>query len=303
MSHSSLFVCLWLVAGTAAAEPVSIYMSNTQAFGQSGGITRTFTGSNDIQSVYQIPSAQTIGVAVNGDRVYATTYEPGQLWSGPASGGTGVLLASRGGASYTRQIEFHDGSMYWNEEGTGKIYRSTPDLSNITEVYSGPVGYENGVWDFTIANDRIYWTSWDSSTVKSVRLDGTDFFSFRTGRRVFSIDSFESGLVLGSTGSTAQVWRTDFLGGTEQLLATTSRISEQTALSIFDGRAYFGYAIGGGSYTTIIESVPLTGGERRTELSVVNELQIFQIDVVPAPSTLLVIAPAWLCSRRRRHDR
>lgn len=133
-------------------------------------------------------------------------------------------------------------------------------------------------------------------------LNGSGFTSFDLPAwRVFSIDSFAGGLVLGaSSPSQGQVWRTNFAGSSPALLASVTNISEQTALSVHDGRAYWGYSIGGGGLTSVVESVRLDGSDRRVDMSVLNTIQMFQIDVVPAPGTSILFVGAGSLIMRRR---
>lgn len=120
--------CAGSLLGISAAPAAEIYMSGRDFTTGMYNISRSVAGSNTVQTVYNTSMFNsTIGVTVAGQDVYATSLSPGELWRGSSAGGSPTLIASRGVDSYTRQVEVYNGNIYWNEEGTGRIFRASPD--------------------------------------------------------------------------------------------------------------------------------------------------------------------------------
>ena len=277
------------VALAGPNPPATIFFTSDISVGKSIAGTNTRTG------LMNFPFNGAIGVTVQDGFVYASTSNPSSIWRCGLSGQSPTQILSRGSDVYVRQVQFLDHKMYWNEQATGTIFRANPDGTAVQTVMTGPTGDLNGIWDFTLANNRIYWTSWDSTTVKSTRLDGTDPQQIDVGGRVFSIESLPNGLVVsGSNGTTGFVNSMGFDGSNLQTLATQGGVTEMNGLSLFDSRAYFSWSGAGGAH---VSSVSLSGGAVAADL--VGGTEIFQISVVPAPWTLGVVG-AVLMSRRRR---
>jgi hypothetical protein len=252
-----------------------------------------------------------MGVTVNEGFVYWASYQPGEIWRTDLAGqGATRVYSSGSSSSYTRHIQFYNNRMYWNEEGPGVIKSANLDGSSVTTAISGypSNGDTQGIWDFKIANNRFYWTSWSNNRVYSSRLDGTDVQQFLVGTtRAFTIDSFASGLVFSTLSDSShpgapQIIRTDFNGGSQQVLAqlSTSSTQELDAVSVFGDRAYYSWR--GTDATSDISSVPLAGGASRLEMSIPQQqTAIFQLDVVPSPgSGIVMLACGCLAAHRRR---
>lgn len=292
---------LALMAPMASAQTIYAtgfgYGSN---FG-GGRVYRTQAGSNVLQSLIATGvSNQPIMVSTFNDHLYWSMYSPPGIWRSNINGSNPVAIVTSPPrpSSYTRAIEFFEGRMFWSDEGLGAIFSANPDGSDKRTVVSGYFGSSQGIWDFTICNSRIYWTSWVSSTFKSVAMDGSDFRQTSLTGRVFSIESTSDQLIFNID---KKVVTTDLAGGNLQIIADRPAASELTALDVFNGRAYFGYT-GGGSLSRI-ESITLSGTGVRNEM--VNAIasdapSLFQIHVVPTPGAALALL-AWVClpSRRR----
>jgi hypothetical protein len=247
--------------------------------------------------------------------MYWASYQPGEIWRADLSGqGATRLYASGSNTSYTRHIELFQNKMYWNEEGPGVIKRANLDGSSVETVISGYPGNgsSQGIWDFAVANNRIYWTSWHNNRVFTTNLVGGDVQQFLVGgQRTFTLDSFAGGLVfssqndLGPSGPPNQIIRTNFDGSSPTVLAELplATTSELLDVSIFGDRAYYAWR---GSANSVISSVALAGGASRVEMSVPYERTlIFQLDVVPAPGVGVMVVSAGVlgaCRRRRRCD-
>jgi hypothetical protein len=289
-------------AGIAAIMPGTLHAASTPVFFQTGqavtsGVGRIDPGTNTRQLLMSF-SQQAVGVTAHEGFVYASAYNTGEIWRCGLNGESPTLLLSRGPDRYVRQIQFKDNQMYWNEEGNGGIYRANLDGSGVTHVMTIPGG-ASGIWDFTLANERVYWTSWQSAVVSSTRLDGTDLRTFDAGFRAFCIESFEGGLVVGSFASmglgTNAVRRMNFDGTNAVTLAAVP----VQGLSIFEGNVYYGWAAGANQ--GLIASTPLTGGAQVVHYTGVSTT--FQLSVIPAPSTLAPVAAAVLAVSGRRRRR
>lgn len=277
-----------------------------------GTISRSVAQSNTQTTVVTTPYAtRPMGVTVDGDSMYWASYDPGEIWRSDLDGQNQVRLAAPGPGTYTRLAQVIDGNLYWNEEATGVIKRANLDGSNPQIVVSGHSSFgPDGIWDYVAAGGRFYWTSWNNNKVFSTALDGSDFQQITVGlNRVFSIDTDGTSLLLGVQGSFStpalpnQIIRMSLDGSQQSVLATVPHTGSTSllAVSTFADRVYYGWTVGGGIGTSNIASVPIAGGASRMEMTLVNDIQLFQLDVVPAPGVSgFAIAAAFGAMRRGR---
>lgn len=298
MGREVQFVSLFGIV--AVSLSIQARAAETFYFTGSSSINRSVAGSNTFTQIASNPHP--IAVTAHNSKAYWTTYDPGEIWTTPLAGGASTRLLNRGKDTYTRHVQFVGSSMYWNEEGTGAMFRSNEDGTNVQKLFGGYFGYAQGIWDFAIQADRVYWTSWDSGSVRSARLDGSDYRVLDLSRygRVFSIDADANGLIVGANNQGAgQVLRMGFAGESPLQLASLTNISSGPLdVDLFGGRAYWSYTASSGGLISVIQSCAIDGSDRRTDMSV-HGVQIFQFDVIPAPSTLAVFG-VWFITKRRR---
>ncbi len=240
---------------------------------------------------------------VIGEHLYWVT------WCQPdyTGGGAGLWRADRNGqnaqllveaAGYGRHIESYGDKVYWSNEHLGEIYRADLDGQNVETVVSGYFGYSDGCYDIAIHEDRLYWTSWVSPSVKSVALDGSDFRNTAiTGADVasaFQIEAHEGELYIsaiknGTSGSYGiHAINAD---GVVQRTLTTGR--SYYTLEAYGDRMYYSPDSG----PDYLYSVPLAGGD---EVLHADESVYSRFTVVPEPTTMSLLALGGLAVLRRR---
>ena len=296
---TSGLICVIVLAGTARAGTVKVTTDappermyytagNSLSYVDvaSGGVTQVYSGPSDGHPV--VP-------AVWGETLYWSTYYPGRIHRSDLEGGGMEIVVDQGDTT-TRAIEFHAGYVYWANESLGAIYRARPDFGTVEQVISGHTGYNGGIWDFAIYGDRFYWTSWDSSRVRSRRLDGTGFQTIAVGAaRAFSLEVADDRLFISDTDN-ERILSTALDGSDPQVLVDGV---DATGMEIFDGRLYYNNVYD----TKDISSIPLGGGTPRYEATTHN--YSFQLTVMPEPSTLLLLGMGVICllayaGRKRR---
>jgi len=280
-------------AGSVVIAPTRIYYTaSTTSYGY---LSCVDTASGEETDVYVGPSdGRPITPAISGETLYWSTYYPGRIRRSDLEGG-GLETVVDQGDTTTRAIEFHDGYVYWSNESLGAIYRARPDFGTVETVISGHSGYDGGIWDFAIYDDRFYWTSWDSSLVRSTNLDGTDPQTINpAAHRAFSLEVADGRLFVGDTGN-KRILSTALDGTDRQVLVNDVN---PNGMEIFNGRLYYNNAY----ETRDICSIPLAGGVPQYEAT--TDRSSFQLTVVPEPSTLMLLAMGALgllaCVLRRR---
>lgn len=301
------------LARGATVPKVEFYFSGIPFASDSAGtLGHAVAGSGAYQSVLTTTyNARPMGVTVDSNHIYWANYAPGDIWRSDLSGVNEVRLSTPG--HDIRNVVVYDGMLYWGEPATGVIKRANLDGSGQETVVSGHAGAGETIWDFAISNDRFYWVSNLGSAVSTSRMDGSDYHQYQVGMdsdRAISIDADDTGIVVGMYGDRSnpnphphRIWRLSLDGQQRQVLAEiplASR-SEVASVSVFNGRAYYAWLLGGNSLIANISSVPLSGGPSELEFSITNEVQIYQIDVVPTPSSGgFIFSLGLLASRRKR---
>lgn len=262
-----------------------IYLSGSN-FTHEGLIWRTTAGSGLLETIYTVgwDDGRPMMVAEFGGQIFWTTYYPGQLWRSGLAGESPELLVDQGKDTTTRGIQFKDGAVYWSNETLGAIYRADLDGADVETVIEGFSASE-GIWDFEIHGDRVYWTSWDSPSVRSIGLNGTDYrvISLEGVRRAFSIEIANDRMFVSDTGTREnnRVVSSSLNGG-----ATTEFVwglTELYSLDVFEGRLYFAHLEFSEHMYSRIQSIPIDGGETRDELTAPG-IQLWQIHVMGEPA-------------------
>ncbi len=262
---------------------VVVYLSGNDQNYTTGNIWRTEAGTNKIETVYTVGFNDGRPMMVNSihNSLYWTTYYPGQLWSSGMCGESPQLLVDQGENTTTRAIQFKDDKVYWSNEVLGAIYRADLDSSNVETVISGFFGYSQGFWDFELYGDRIYWTSWSSSSVKSINLDGSGFqtISLNGVTRAFSIEVADDRLFISDigTGQFDRVVSCDLKGG--DVVELVGGLTQLYSLDVFEGRLYYASLAFNPGLNSLIHSLPIDGGKPQLEMQAPG-IQLWQIHVV-----------------------
>jgi len=295
--HSAAVALLIVVAppfASVARGELSYYATSDTAF---EGFLHHIDSNGNATLITSGPSAgRPMFPAVHEDRLYWSTYYPGKIYESGLMGEGAVMRVDQGN-TVTRAIEFYGNEIYWANEVHGKIYKSDFAFQNIDTVVSGHLGYDNGIWDFAIDGNRFYWTSWDSSSVKSTKLDGSDFqvINVPTVFRAFALEAYNGRLYLSDNRSngTGRIVSVNTSGGDLKILVDGPYA---LSLDVHGDRLYYNDERG-----SSISSVPLAGGDWRVEVP--TPRSSWQITVVPEPSTLvlsIVGAGTLSCVIRRR---
>jgi hypothetical protein len=274
-------------AGMWSATPVSaetrLYFSMSPSL--QGHLAYTTPGTNRYTTIFTGPEqGRPMFPGVLDDRLYWTTYYPGQLRSASADGVGVQTLVDQGTDTTTRGIQFHEDKVYWSNEVLDAIYRGNPDGSSVETVISGfGTSVYTKVFDFEIYDGRFYWTAWDSRLVYTTRLDGSDYrqIDIPGTTRVFAIEVAGDRLYLSDhlMNRTGRVFSTNLEGGDLQPLINGPLAH---SLDIFGSRLYYNDESG----TFPISSIPLNGGSPRVEIDRLpaSSWQIWLADVTLPPA-------------------
>ncbi len=174
-SHQVLAsLALWLtIPLTAAAQERIYYTIGNQ-------IRMSIRGSNTSEIL--ITQGQPTGesprpafVAVHDNQLYWTSFYPGNIYRSGLRGENPTQLTRNTDDVTFRAIRFRDNKIYWSNEDDGGIYRANMDGTNVETVISPYLGHGFGIFDFQIYGERFYWTSWNSPSISTTRLDGSDY--------------------------------------------------------------------------------------------------------------------------------
>ncbi|MEX2185309.1 MAG: hypothetical protein WD875_00885 [Pirellulales bacterium] len=260
-----------------------IYFSEIENFG--GDLHYALPGTHVVATILDGPvQGRPMFPAIFDDRLYWSTYYPGQLRRSDLDGFDTETLASQGDTT-TRAVQFYDGHVYWANEPLGAIYRAELDGSDVETVLSGYGPNESSrIFDFEIYNGRFYWVSFNTRVVNTARLDGSDFRQIDVAdgaTRLFAIELANDRIYLSDnvTSSSGRIISTNLLGGDVRTLVTGPYA---TSIDVFGDRVYYNHDTG----TYPISSVPITGGSPRLEYDgSQRSWQIAVVDVTPPDAT------------------
>ena len=276
----------------SARAGAQLYFTGNDSNYTTGNIWRTEAGTNVVETIYTVGynNGRPMMVKEFEDWIYWTTYYPGQLWRSGLNGENPQLLVNQGQDTTTRAIQFRDEKVYWTNEALGALYRADLDGNNVETVISGYNGGNGGLWDFELHGDRIYWTSWDSPSVRTVKLDGSDYqvIPIPTVGRVFCIEIEGDTMYLTdrvSFDDSDRVVAVDLDGG--NLVELVSGVNTIHGLDVSLGRIYYTSEIPG-PLESRIYSIPLNGGLPQEEM-VAPGLQIWQLEVVEVPCFVVLV--------------
>jgi hypothetical protein len=279
----------------------AVVCAQTTIYFTSGRFIRSsVAGTNTVNTIYAHPTdaGRPMYASPLGSSLYWTTYYPGHLRRSDLDGKNVQTLVNQGDTT-TRALQFQGGKVYWANEPLGAIYRSNLDGTSVETVISGYTGEFDGIWDFELHGDRIYWVGWSTTKISSIRLDGSDYREvFPAGiTRAFSLEIDNNRLIV-SDNRSVQPTQTGrilsiALDGTD--VQTLVDGPYAVGMDVHGGRVYYG-----DERTFDISSIPTTGGAVRTELHQ-DGGRPWQIDVVPEPASSLAVSMMMLlCLTRRR---
>jgi dockerin type I repeat protein len=280
---SAAIAACWFHAPLHSAAPL-IYFTGDRGSAD-GDIWRTEAGSGKVDLLYSIgwDEGRPMMVSSFGGFLYWTTYYPGQLWRSGMAGQNPELLLDQGKETTTRAIQFREGKVYWANESLGAIYRASLDGTDVETVIHGFYDYTNGIWDFVIHGDRIYWTSWSDTDVKSIRSDGSDFQRIHVNgvNRAFSLRIYNDRLLLTDDGTDHRNRILSMQLDGEDVQTLVDDLDDLYSIDVFESRLYYAHLSLDNGLHSLIHSIPVEGGDPRLEMDA-PEIQLWQIHVKAA---------------------
>jgi hypothetical protein len=296
-SHQVLAsLALWLtIPLTAAAQERIYYTIGNQ-------IRMSIRGSNTSEIL--ITQGQPTGesprpafVAVHDNQLYWTSFYPGNIYRSGLRGENPTQLTRNTDDVTFRAIRFRDNKIYWSNEDDGGIYRANMDGTNVETVISPYLGHGFGIFDFQIYGERFYWTSWNSPSISTTRLDGSDYRRISPAgiSRAFALEVLNDRIYIADerTGpQTGRIVSTALDGSDLQTLVEGPYVY---SLDHYAGRLFYN-----DENNFSIWSIPLTGGPPRVELLDTGGYS-WQLAVIPEPGLAVVlVVSAMVVSRRKR---
>lgn len=235
-----------------------------------------------------------------GGRLYWTTFGTGELWTSGLHGEDAHVLLDTV-VQEPRGIAFHGDHVYWSTGTTADIYRANLDGTDIQRVVDMPGGdYYTGIDDLEIYDGRFYWTPWSGNSVRTCRLDGSDYYeiSLAAGGRAFCVEIQNDSIYVGVYDVGPEyvdcLLRYSMDGSTYDLLAQDRHV---LSMDVFEDRIYYNCELSDAVYSCL-----LTGGEERMEY----EARSWQLAVVPEPASIAMTAAgavAFVLAGRKRRGR